>query len=561
MRQVFWGIAIIVCMSSAPGLSASALEYVPASNLFFDDGSQAISSKGIVESLGDVKTTSPTATILITSFPPVIEPNTSFDVTAEYTSNFAQTGHRGRVYLDVVNAGDDLVIEHLYKDNNGEGYTGASGAVTFTTSVPDTYNSVYFRVYIAPMEMKPWIVSEYMSYPQDGSYPYKWSGNGVTHDIFYKSSLIISDNVEGNYCYCCGITYQAFMDAYEKYNTAYAFDSIAGMSVSQMTNFRRDWYVATGGIGDKGAIKGIVNYGVGFEITNWEEVLDGDIVQIWRQSDSGHSVIFREWVRDLEENIIGFTYWSTQPSTSGIGFNTEYFGESSGMDPTRTYFARVVKPSDADDWKNRYASDNTSGSPTAVGTPTPTPTATPTPTPTVTPTPTPTPTPVPGIPPIAHYSFEFNEEGWSFNGEVPPYHEPTTTWEPGRLGLNADTSSYSFSYWLSPEIPIEDDKIYQVIWLVSSSVSEPDSSLQFRLRINQPGSWQGWERIVNSYNQHAPSDISPLWYQVLFNPAVTDEVDDTIQLSFDLLSFDDADDTSSWIYLEEAIVQEVLLAP
>ena len=92
-------------------------------------------------------------------------------------------------------------------------------------------------------------------------------------------------------------------------------------------------------------------------------------MQLWRQSNSGHSVIFREWVRDTDDTIIGISYWSTQSSTSGIGFRTEYFGETTGVDAARTYLGRVCKPADTDDWIRRYASDDTSSLPTRIAQP------------------------------------------------------------------------------------------------------------------------------------------------------------------------------------------------
>jgi len=318
--------------------------------------------------VSEAKTTPPLSNVSITSFPDNIKSNKDFDITVNYTTNFTQTGHRGRIYLEVIDYSTGNIIKKIFNDNNGIGYNQSSASVTFTTSITPGYDSVFFRTYISPMEMNRWTVNKYLSYPRDGSYPYEWTGNGVTHDIYYKSSLILADNVEGNKCYCCGITYETFMDAYEAYNNKYGFDSIAGMSVNNVKTFRQLWYISLDTSGDypKGCVKAIYDYNVGYEITNWEEALDGDFVQIWRRSGSGHSVIFRDWVRDTDGTITGIQYWSTQPSTNGINFNTENFGETSGVDATKTYIGRVVKPSDNDDWQNRYGDTDTSNTPTYV---------------------------------------------------------------------------------------------------------------------------------------------------------------------------------------------------
>jgi hypothetical protein len=357
---------IIVTLTLMLFVVSSWATLVPASPLLKSEESGSAIS--VVESKVKKQSTVvvPTASITITTYPITITVGETFEVKVDFTMNFNQTGHGGRIYLEIIDAVSSNVITQLYKDNNGTGYKGPNGSVTFTTSLSSIYDSVYFRAYVAPMEMNSWMIDKYLWYPRDGSYPYLWSGNGVTHDIFYKGSLILSDNTSGNGCYCCAITYEVFMDAFENYNTTYGFDSIAGMSVSTMKDFRRTWYIVYGGVGDKGSVRALVDYNVGYEITNREEVLDGDFCQIWRHSGSGHSVIFHEWVRDAEDAIIGFTYWSTQSSTNGINFNTEYFGETTGMDPGQTYFGRAVKPPDSDDWINRYCNDDTSTTPSSV---------------------------------------------------------------------------------------------------------------------------------------------------------------------------------------------------
>jgi hypothetical protein len=337
---------------------------------------------------------SPSATVSFGSYPSTVEPNVYFNVQVNYTTNFAPIGYRGRIFLDVRNAADDALIQRLWDDGDGNGYDAPSGTRTFITSVPPTYSSIYFVAYISPMEFNSWFIQEYESYPRDGSYPYLWSGNGVTHDIYYLGSLILADNVVGNSCYCSGITYQVFVDAYEDYNTTHSFTQIGTMSVNDMKDFRRKWYATDSSVPEykKCAVKAITYWNIGYEITDKEQAHQGDFVQLWRHSGSGHAVIFVNWVRDASNTITGVTYWSTQTATNGINYNIEYFGATSGVDPDQFYIARLNKPVDGDDWNLRYDDDSTVSNPTTVAypTPTPTPTLTPTSTPTFTPTPTPT---------------------------------------------------------------------------------------------------------------------------------------------------------------------------
>ncbi len=173
---------------------------------------------------------------------------------------------------------------------------------------------------------------------------------------------------------------------------------------------------------------------------------------------------------------------------------------------------------------------------------------TPTPTPTATATATPTPTP------IAHFTFDTDTEGWTFLGTVLPYAPPASSYEPGHLGISPQGSDYAFSYWESPDVQIVDGKVYRSTWVVDSDATDPDKTVQFRLRINQKGSWQAWNRIVNSNKSQSPPPAKS--YDVILNPDVVGTDDANLVFSFDLLSFDLGDDLSSWLFLDELIVEE-----
>ncbi len=160
-------------------------------------------------------------------------------------------------------------------------------------------------------------------------------------------------------------------------------------------------------------------------------------------------------------------------------------------------------------------------------------------------------------------SFEFDDgtEGWSFQGEVPPYDTPSSFSGSGYLGLNANGSVYAFSYWESPDILVNDEVIYCALFNVSSSVLDPDDAVQFRLRINQKGAWQGWTRIVDSFNQQAPSASSGKSYGVIFIPQVSGAGDDEAVFSFDILSFSPFDDANSWLLLDRVTVDDISISP
>jgi hypothetical protein len=306
------------------------------------------------------------ASVVFYEYPESIVEGEDFEVEVDFSADLHEYGLAARVFLEVIDADTGEILELLVDDDGGDPpHEGPNAGVTFETSVTGA-SSVYFNAYISPIEMNSFFIDELESYPCDGSYPYRWTGNGVTHDIYYKGSLILSDNRVGNVCYCSGITYQVFMDGYANYNDIWGYDDICGMSVYDMIYFRRWWY---GWYSLECAISAIKKYKVGYEIPYREpdKVIPGDQVQLWRRSGSGHSCIFIDWARDEEGEIIGLTYWSTQRSTNGIGYNTEYFkGVSNPVLDHETRYARIVKPIAPDDWTNRYDDANTAGNVTTV---------------------------------------------------------------------------------------------------------------------------------------------------------------------------------------------------
>ena len=162
---------------------------------------------------------------------------------------------------------------------------------------------------------------------------------------------------------------------------------------------------------------------------------------------------------------------------------------------------------------------------------------------------------------LDYYTFSSTAEGWQFAGQIPPYDAPNSTSGSGRIGLSAGGSTNCFSYWYSPDVQVEDGKVYRARWTVGSGAPGTDSAVSFRLRVNQKGSWRAWETSVNSNLGHAPSSGSSKDYDLYFSPTVTGTSDDDALFSFDIMSFDSADNEYSWLYLQELRVEEVTVTP
>ena len=72
------------------------------------------------------------------------------------------------------------------------------------------------------------------------------------------------------------------------------------------------------------------------------EAIPGDFVQFWRNNNSGHAVIFMNWVKNEKEQIVGINYRSSQKQTNGIGSRTETIGSGpKDININRIYIGRI----------------------------------------------------------------------------------------------------------------------------------------------------------------------------------------------------------------------------
>lgn len=197
------------------------------------------------------------------------------------------------------------------------------------------------------INLNEYAIEKLETYPTDGAHPYSWVGayDGVTEDIFYKGQRIARANPNGSKsCFCCGLTFEVFFNAMQQLNSDLGNgEDVNGMTVSEIRNFLHLWFVLDlWGDGPGAAMQA---YGIGSVIANWEDVQSGDFVQLWRTTGSGHSVIFINWITNNSDEKVGIRYWSTQGSTNGINYNTEYFtGAGGSIDPKFIYFSRLHSP-------------------------------------------------------------------------------------------------------------------------------------------------------------------------------------------------------------------------
>ena len=261
----------------------------------------------------------------------------------------------------MINASDDIDTIEIFADDyslgttepgsilsytfSGTGFERSIDAVAYSEGTEIATDSITITVEDAPepvsSDFNELVMDTLATYPTDGSYEYYWpqSGGwlGNPHDIYYMNQLYAEGDPQLR-SYCVGLTFEVFMSTMESINGT---SDINGMSMNELDEFRIDWYVRE--LFGAGPADAVENYGIGSLVAQWSDIRAGDFIQFWRNSGSGHNAIFIDWEYDSSDNIIGFMYWSTQGSTDGIGYNSEYF---SSVDPNHFYATRVAMPED-----------------------------------------------------------------------------------------------------------------------------------------------------------------------------------------------------------------------
>lgn len=166
-----------------------------------------------------------------------------------------------------------------------------------------------------------------------GNYPYLLNNDfqnysGVTEDLYYKGELLLKGHPSGkSYSHCTGITFEVFFKAMQRRNKDYGLpvDDFNGMTKEELFDFALTWYVAKGPKAQSNLAVAIEKYGLGERIWDLEDVAPGDFIDLSRENNTGHAVVFIDWIRDKDGRIIGLKHWSSQQSTNGISHKIEYF--------------------------------------------------------------------------------------------------------------------------------------------------------------------------------------------------------------------------------------------
>jgi hypothetical protein len=198
-------------------------------------------------------------------------------------------------------------------------------------------------------DLNPYVLDVIKTYT-NGPYPYLLNTdyanyNGVTENIFYQSRTLAKAHPSGSKAsHCSGITFEVFHKAMQARNRKLGLspDDFNGMTFNDLHDFLLIWYVANGPKSTNNIAVAMEKYGVGRRITNFEDARPGDFLDFSRTNDTGHTVVFLNWVSN-GNSIVGLRYWSSQGSTNGIAEKTEYFTTGGGnLRTDNVYIGRVL---------------------------------------------------------------------------------------------------------------------------------------------------------------------------------------------------------------------------
>lgn len=146
-------------------------------------------------------------------------------------------------------------------------------------------------------------------------------------------------------------------------------------------------------------------------------------------------------------------------------------------------------------------------------------------------------------------TFEAQTECWNFVSVAPAFAVPGASRANGAIRLTPSGSASAFGFWTSPTLDVSAFGAYIIFWKVRSTTTR-DKCPQFRLRVNDVAGRDSMFRSVESRGagENSPTTGADTTYVILYNapPGVTQ-----VTLSFDLLSFDPADNLGAIIELRE----------
>lgn len=183
-----------------------------------------------------------------------------------------------------------------------------------------------------------------------------------TRDLHYRGERVFTADTRRSHC--VGITFQVLLMALNRHAEKTGDQRVWNQPVSSMkwTPFKNCWYVNKEADGHRcfGARDALVRYGMGRSVKDFEQLRPGDFVNYDRTSGTGHSVMFLGFLHEdrsvgetYRDDVIGFSYFSTQTRTNGAGKMKAVFsgrkcssGEDCNIIKSSLVMGRVAAPAE-----------------------------------------------------------------------------------------------------------------------------------------------------------------------------------------------------------------------
>jgi len=158
----------------------------------------------------------------------------------------------------------------------------------------------------------------------------KRAGSGVPIELEHKGSVIASRTP---FVYCSGFTFSVVFMA------AKSLKLLDDKSPQQLIEFKQRWYGSKGDtLRQQGPAMEWLGIGQSIPVSKAEP---GDFCQIWRKNNTGHSVVFKGWLKDENGQIIGLKYRSAQGNSGVANTQERFVGKGGSVIQGKLFFSRL----------------------------------------------------------------------------------------------------------------------------------------------------------------------------------------------------------------------------
>jgi hypothetical protein len=163
---------------------------------------------------------------------------------------------------------------------------------------------------------------------------------------------------------------------------------------------------------------------------------------------------------------------------------------------------------------------------------------------------------------LKQYTFDEDEEGWSFNSVPYAFASPEPAYSDGKLVLQATNNTNTFGYWVSPvEVTLTDGYLYRATSIVSTDTGDRSRVADVRLRLMTENS-----QLAGALGIHSAGagDCSPtplgVTYELYLAPlpeSIAAPFNHCVT-AFDILNFDPNDDATGTLILDSMVIEELV---